>query len=46
MKPNTSFSQKLRDGWTKEQLMAYYVLTEAQYERVLECLKAIRPEGA
>ncbi len=42
MKPNTSFSQKLRDGWTKEQLMAYYVLTEAQYEKTMECLKRIR----
>ncbi len=35
MKPNTSFSQKLREGGTKEQLMTYYVLTEAQYEKVL-----------
>ncbi len=42
MKANTSFSQKLRAGWTKEQLMAYYALTEAQYEKVIECLKAIR----
>jgi hypothetical protein len=42
MKANTSFSQKLRDGWTKEQLMAYYVLTEAQYEKVMECLERIR----
>jgi len=42
MKPNTSFSQKLREGWTKEQLMAYYALTEAQYEKVMECLERIR----
>ncbi len=42
MKPNTSFSQKLREGWTKEQLMAYYVLTEVQYEKVMECLERIR----
>ncbi len=41
MKTETSFSQKLRAGWTKEQLMAYYALTEAQYEKVLESLKAI-----
>lgn len=42
MKANTSFSQKIRDGWTKERLMAYYALTEAQYERVMECLERIR----
>ncbi len=45
MKANTSFSQKLRAGWTKEQLMAYYALTGEQYEKVLESLKAIR-QGA
>jgi hypothetical protein len=42
MKANTSFSQKMKTGWTKEQLMAYYVLTAAQYERVMECLERIR----
>jgi hypothetical protein len=49
MKPETSFSQKQKDGWTKERLMAHYVLTEAQYERVIVCLKTIRSrrsEGA
>ena len=46
MKANTSFSQKLREGWTKEQLMAYYALTEAQYEKVMECLKRIREADA
>lgn len=45
MKADTSFSRKLREGWTKERLMAYYVLTEAQYERVMACLKEIR-QGA
>ncbi len=46
MKMDTSFSQKLRAGWTKEQLMAYYALTEAQYERVIGCLKAIGSMGS
>jgi hypothetical protein len=41
MKTDTSFSQKLRAGWTKERLMAHYALTETQYEKVLGCLKAI-----
>jgi hypothetical protein len=46
MKADTSFSQKLRAGWTKERLMTYYALTEAQYERVMECLKAIGSVGS
>ena len=46
MKADTSFSRKMRAGWTKEGLMAHYALTEAQYERVLECLKGIREAGA
>ena len=41
MKSDTSFSRKLRAGWTKEQLMKYYSLTEAQYEKVIESLEAI-----
>ncbi len=45
MKREMSFGQRLDDGWTKEQLMAYYALSEAQYEKVLASLKAIR-EGA
>jgi hypothetical protein len=42
MKADTSFSQKMRAGWTKERLMAYYALTEREYERIMECLKGIR----
>ena len=42
LKSDTSFSRKLRAGWTKEQLMAYYALTEAQYEKVIESLEAVR----
>jgi hypothetical protein len=45
MKATTSFSRKLRAGWTKERLMAYYALTEAQYEKVMRCLKAIGSMG-
>jgi hypothetical protein len=41
MKADTSFSQKMKAGWTKELLMAYYALTEAQYEKVMEWLKGI-----
>jgi hypothetical protein len=33
-------------GWTKERLMAYYALTEAQYEKVLRCLRDIGSVGS
>jgi hypothetical protein len=46
MKAESCFSRKLRAGWTKEQLMAYYALTATQYERVLGCLKAIGSMGS
>jgi hypothetical protein len=46
MNHEVSFGQRLDEGWTKEQLMAYYALTEAQYEKVMGCLKAIRQRQA
>ncbi len=42
MKREMSFGQRLDAGETKEQLMAYYALSETQYEKVLASLKAIR----
>lgn len=42
MKTETSFSEKVREGWTKERLMAYYALSEREYEKVMACLKGIR----
>ncbi len=45
MRADTSFSQKLRAGWTKQELMAYYALTEEQYEKVIECLNSIGSIG-
>lgn len=41
MKAETSFSQKVREGWTKERLMVYYALSEREYEKILASLKAI-----
>jgi hypothetical protein len=41
MKVETSFSQKIKAGWTKERLMTYYALTEREYEKIMECLKGI-----
>ncbi len=46
MKREKSFGQRYDDGETKEQLMAYYALSEAQYEKVLTSLKAIRQKQA
>lgn len=37
-----SFAARFRAGWTKEQLMRHYALTEAQYERVVMCLVKMR----
>ncbi|MCI0469312.1 MAG: hypothetical protein L0Y62_04515 [Nitrospirae bacterium] len=42
MKTDTSFSQKMRAGWTKERLMGHYALSEREYQRIMECLKDIR----
>jgi hypothetical protein len=42
MKAETSFSQKIKEGWTKERLKAYYALSEKEYEKIMECLKGIK----
>ncbi len=42
MKHEKSFGQLLDAGWTKEQLTAYFALSEREYEKVLASLKAIR----
>ncbi|MDO8726623.1 MAG: hypothetical protein Q7J35_11200 [Candidatus Methanoperedens sp.] len=36
-----SFSQKLKAGWSKAELMKYYVMDEKQYNKVLVCLQEI-----
>ncbi len=41
MKAESSFSQKMKAGWTKERLMAHYALSERDYEKVMESLKEI-----
>jgi hypothetical protein len=38
----SSFSEKLRAGWSKEQLMKHYAMPEQQYDRVIACLKQIK----
>ncbi len=39
-----SFSQRLKAGWLKDDLMRYYALDEKQYDKVLACLKQIKNE--
>ncbi len=38
----TSFSDKLKAGWSKTDLMRYYGLDEKRYNKVLECLEGIK----
>ena len=40
MKP-LSFSQRLKAGWSKADLMKYYAMDEKQYDRVLAFLQGI-----
>jgi hypothetical protein len=40
-----SFSQRLKNRETKEQLQKYYAMTESEYNRVLASLQDIRKEG-
>ncbi len=40
----SSFSDRLRAGWSKEKLMKYYYMSEQQYDRVIACLKRIKAE--
>ncbi|VVB85645.1 Uncharacterised protein [uncultured archaeon] len=39
-----SFSQRLKAGWSKTDLMRYYALDEKQYDKVLACLERIKNE--
>ncbi len=41
---NTSFIAKLKDGWSKADLMKYYAMDEKQYVKVLESLERIKSE--
>lgn len=40
-----SFSKKLKNGWSKVDLMRYYVMDEKQYDKVLACLERIKSEA-
>lgn len=37
-----SFSQRLKEGWTKERLMKHFALTETQYNKILKSLEDIK----
>ena len=40
-KKNASFSDRLKEGWTKEQLMKHYSVSEEEYEKLIVCIKNI-----
>jgi len=42
MNSEKSFSQRLKNGQTKEQLQKYYSLSSYQYDKVLECLQDLK----
>jgi len=42
LKKNASFSERLKGGWTKEQLMKYYSLSEEEYERLIVTIRNIK----
>ena len=44
MKP-LSFSQRLKSGWSKADLMRYYALDESRYNKVIESLERIKNEA-
>ncbi len=37
-----SFSQRLKSGWNKEQLMKLYAISEQQYQKLLTCLENLK----
>jgi len=39
-----SFSSRLKEGWSKADLMRYYALDELQYQKVLVSLQGIKSE--
>lgn len=39
-----SFSQRLKAGAAKEELMKHYALNEAQYAKVITCLESIKKQ--
>ncbi len=44
LKSSKTFSQRLREGATKQELMQYFALTEEQYARVILCVQRIKKE--
>ncbi len=40
-----SFSQRLKAGWSKGQLMQFYALTEQQYQKIIASVASVRCES-
>ncbi len=41
---DSSFSAKMKAGWSRDDLMKYYALTDGEYEKVHECVLRIQSE--
>ncbi len=39
-----SFSAKIKAGWSRDDLMKYYALSDGEYEKVHECVLRIQSE--
>jgi len=46
MKKALSFSQRLKAGWSMEQLMKYYDLSVEKYEKIIKSLEKLHTTGA
>ena len=44
-KKDYGFAGRMHEGWTKEQLMKHFCMSENEYNRTVECVKRIEAEG-
>lgn len=42
MSKDLSFSQRMKQGWSKEELMNYYCLSDNEYFRIMVCLSGLK----
>ncbi len=42
---DSSFSAKIKAGWSKADLMKHYAMTENEYQRVHECVQTIQKQA-
>ncbi len=42
---DSSFSVKPKAGWSKDDIMKYYCLTDGEYEKIHECVQRTQSEA-